>query len=157
MALYATVFSRLHIMLREDDQLLRARLAPLLHGDQRLCTAPHAGEGMGATLADGITTVADWDYVLIGLADMPFVQQSTLIQIKATLEATNAAAIVQPMFGDRPGHPVGFGRAFFPELARLQGDAGARSVVQGHRDALQHCFTDDAGVVRDIDAPDDLR
>jgi molybdenum cofactor cytidylyltransferase len=39
-------------------------------------------------------------------------------------------------YGDRPSHPVLFGREVFPELLVLTGDMGGREIVQRHRDDL---------------------
>ena len=43
---------------------------------------------------------------------------------------------------------------FFPEIAALTGDEGARQVVHRHRDALVRVTVDDAGVIEDFDTPD---
>lgn len=56
----------------------------------------------------------------------------------------------------RQGHPVVFGRTFWPELMRLTGDEGARSVLRSHRDCCVLLEVDDAGVLRDVDTPDAL-
>jgi molybdenum cofactor cytidylyltransferase len=42
------------------------------------------------------------------------------------------------------------------ELMALQGDIGARGVVAAHSDRLRLLPVDDAGVLADIDIPDEL-
>ncbi|HEV2040071.1 MAG TPA: nucleotidyltransferase family protein, partial [Casimicrobiaceae bacterium] len=54
------------------------------------------------------------------------------------------------------GHPVGFSRRYYGELAALSGDEGAKAIVRAHERELQLIETDDAGVSRDIDTPADL-
>ncbi|MCY1461558.1 hypothetical protein D9M71_792270 [compost metagenome] len=50
-----------------------------------------------------------------------------------------------------------FGRDFWPALARLKGDEGARSVLKAHADRCVRLDVEDAGVLRDVDSPDALR
>ncbi len=82
----------------------------------------------------------DWDYLFLGLGDMPYIRRETL----ATAESAHGrrarrprACIVVPMFRGSAGHPVGFSREFFAELIALTGDRGARSVIDAHPDAVQ--------------------
>ena len=42
--------------------------------------------------------------------------------------------VVAPHYEDRIGNPVLFDRRVFPELALLEGDAGARPVVRAYQD-----------------------
>lgn len=111
-------------------------------------------EGMGTTLAQGIAVCGDWDVTLVALGDMPEVGSHTLRQLAGH---AGPAVIVIPVFDRQRGHPVAFGRRFYPQLRRLTGDTGARSILAGAGDALVSVATDDAGVVRDVDTPAALR
>ena len=69
---------------------------------------PRADEGMGTSLAAGVsasvdTTTHGW---LIALADMPWIQPTTISALADRLE--NGASIVAPLYEGRRGHPVGF-------------------------------------------------
>ncbi|MNO06421.1 MobA-like NTP transferase domain protein [compost metagenome] len=55
------------------------------------------------------------------------------------------------MHHDERGHPVLFGRDFWPELLRLTGDEGARRVMRAHASAWVAVGVDDPGVLRDVD------
>lgn len=112
-----------------------------------------AGEGIGATLAHGIEFAERWDACLVCLADMPFIESATYRRIAGSLAA---GTIVVPVFDGVDGNPVGFDRRFYPRLRRLGGDAGGRSVVRRHPDAVRRIDVDDAAVHRDIDTPEDL-
>ncbi|HSW83600.1 MAG TPA: hypothetical protein VLH12_09000, partial [Usitatibacter sp.] len=54
------------------------------------------------------------------------------------------------------GHPVGFSARLREDLLALDGDEGARSVIQSHRDAVTLIPVDDEGITVDIDTPRDL-
>jgi len=115
---------------------------------------PGALAGMGASLAFGIARAPDADGWVVALADMPFVRPETVAAVVQALTA--GAAIVAPSFRGRRGHPVGFAATLFEELVRLEGDAGARSVLVQHESEVILLECDDAGIVRDVDEPRDL-
>lgn len=109
-----------------------------------------AAAGMGATLAEGVAACDDWDGLLVVLGDMAWVQPETLVEI---ITALTVDRIVQPEYQGRPGNPVGFGRAFYPELTALEGDRGARELLQRHPQALTRLAVADPGIHRDLDQP----
>lgn len=109
-----------------------------------------AQRGMGATLAEAVAACDDWDGLLVVLGDMAWVQADTLLEL---WRALTPDTIVQPVFGDAAGNPVGFGRRFFAALSRLEGDLGGREVVQRHRERRQLIPVDDPGILRDLDEP----
>jgi molybdenum cofactor cytidylyltransferase len=65
-------------------------------------------------------------------------------------------SIVAPEYRQQRGHPVGFGQCYRDELQALNGNAGARDIIQRHKDSLELVSVDDAGVIADIDTPGDL-
>jgi len=62
-------------------------------------------------------------------------------------------SIVQPIYLGRPGHPVGFGSAYFAELKGLTGDVGAKRILDDHQRRIVRISVDDPGTVRDFDVP----
>lgn len=119
-----------------------------------LILCEEARHGMGHSLACAIKHVpAHWQSVLICLGDMPFVRQDTL---KRLLISGNTQQIIIPKHLGTRGHPVSFGRQFFSELQRCDGDSGARHVLKAHPHAITELETDDAGVLQDIDTPQAL-
>ena len=84
---------------------------------------------------------------------MPWIHPNTFCAI-----AAHAAddRIVIPVHRGRRGHPVAFGADFFPALAQLDGDVGARQLVAAHAAAVRELAVADAGILRDVDRPSDL-
>ena len=115
---------------------------------------PEAAGGMGHSLAHGVGQARDAGGWIVALADMPRVKPSTIASIMAAVE--NGAAIAAPSYRGERGHPVAFGAALKNELLALSGDAGARSVIERHGDALVLIDCDDPGVAIDIDRRTDL-
>ena len=115
---------------------------------------PLADEGMGTSLAAGINATAMADGWLIALADMPWIQPTTISALVDGLE--NGASMVAPVYAGRRGHPAGFSSHWLQPLRDLRGDKGARGLIAENPDALELLTTEDAGVLRDIDYPHDI-
>ena len=113
-----------------------------------------AARGMGASLAHGIGRARGADGWVVALADLPRVAPETMRSLVAAL--AEGATIVAPVHKGERGHPVGFGAALREELLALDGDQGARSVLERHRDALKLIDCPDSNVLYDIDRKSDL-
>lgn len=150
---YAAVFVNVAVVLRQGE----TDLAGVLTGacpDVRIVGARDATLGMGHSLAAGVEAVRDdWSWIAVALGDMPWIREDTLFELLSAFRAAASSAIIQPRNGDRVGHPVLFGPACFAELTRLTGDAGARSVLDAHRDAVRFVDVDDPGIFEDLDHP----
>ncbi|CRN07612.1 UNVERIFIED_ORG: molybdenum cofactor cytidylyltransferase [Pseudomonas parafulva] len=114
-----------------------------------------AASGMGHSLAAGVAALADSDAqaVAILLGDMPWIEAATLRHLA---EIAQASTIVLPRHAGQQGHPVIFGRAFWPALLGLTGDEGARAVVHANRASCTVIEVSDAGVLMDVDTPEAL-
>ncbi len=92
---------------------------------------------------------------LLWPVDHPAVTAAT---VAALIEAGATADVVVPRHAGRGGHPAVIARAAWPALAACDADeAGARAVLRDPRWRRLDVEVDDAAVVRDVDAPADLR
>lgn len=112
--------------------------------------ASDAAKGMGHSLAAAMPVVSHWQGAVIALADMPFVNPSSVVRIKAAV-ARNT--LVVPYCHDQRGNPVGIGSDYFQELAALQGDSGARQLMQQYSARIVRLDIDDEGLLKDLDSP----
>jgi molybdenum cofactor cytidylyltransferase len=113
-----------------------------------------AERGMGASLAHGVAQARGADGWVVALADMPRIQPAT---IRIVIEALrHGALIAAPVHKGERGHPVGFGAALRDELLALDGDQGARAVLDRHRDRVQLIECDDSGILFDVDRKSDI-
>lgn len=113
-----------------------------------------AARGMGASLAHGVREARSADGWVIALADMPRLAPATVRTVIAALE--EGALIAAPVYRGERGHPVGFGAALRDELLALDGDRGARAVMERHGNAVKLVECDDHGVLYDVDRKSDL-
>jgi molybdenum cofactor cytidylyltransferase len=118
---------------------------------------PHANEGISSSVRvamDGIS--AKSEAVVIGLADKPFLSVST---IEALVEAyrRSPSEIVVPVFRGKRGNPILFRRNLFRQLGTLNGDVGAKVLVESKKYSVEEVPVEDEGVLFDVDTPADLR
>jgi molybdenum cofactor cytidylyltransferase len=112
-----------------------------------------ADSGMAASLVHGLGHAgAGADAFLVALGDMPHVAPATLAALRDAL--AGGAPIAVPVHDGRRGNPVGFGRTHLDALLALEGDQGARRLLQTC--AVTEVPVDDAGIFLDIDTPADL-
>jgi molybdenum cofactor cytidylyltransferase len=131
-----------------DDRV--AALLGKLGCEVRVCE--DADLGMGESLATAIDYTRGAEGWLIGLGDMPWVQPATMQALAAAIDG--GANIAAPMYKGRRGNPVAFSGYHLPLLLALDGDQGARAIVNSH--PVREVAVDDNGVVRDIDTQADL-
>ncbi len=131
--------------------------------------------GMGSSLACGVSAKADWPGWVIALADMPFLRPETVRSMMETWDSLSdqarSTAIIIPVFtsGDvslvaevdeisgtktHRGHPILFGKAYYPELCALSADQGGRAIIQAHADAVIEVPVADPGILADVDTPE---
>lgn len=144
-----SVFGDVRVVLRDGERGEDLGLP----GNCRIISSPDAGLGMGHSLAAGAASLVDSDAVAVAilLGDMPWIAPATFGQLVA---AAGASTIVLPRYEGQQGHPVLFGRDFWPALSCLTGDEGARSVLKAHPASCIRLEVQDAGVLQDVDRPE---
>ena len=119
--------------------------------DVTIC--PDAQNGLASSLVHALQQSPDdcagW---VIALADMPFVQAESIAAIVQAM--SDGADIAVPVYQGKRGNPVGFSRLYLSQLLALSGDQGARSLLKTF--PLTEVAVNDAGILQDIDVPQDL-
>jgi molybdenum cofactor cytidylyltransferase len=88
-------------------------------------------EGQAASLRCGIEAVAaDADAAVITLGDMPRITPAVIARFADLAAEHGEQARARAVYDGEPGHPVALGRAYFPLVAELRGDVGARGVLK---------------------------
>lgn len=156
------VLKHLVVVLRFGDGQLAEDLSQHLknaHKDvQTKCyCAPDSARGMAHSLANAIHLVSDWEAAAVFLGDMPYLKEETIKNlIDAYLQHQQDEPIIVPTKNDRQGHPVIFHHVYFSEIEALEGDTGARPILEAHKDKVIEVPVDDTGIFIDVDVPEDL-
>ena len=119
--------------------------------------APDYSEGLSASLRAGIQAVpADAGAALVCLGDMPLVTGAMVARLVAAYDPGEGRTIVAPTCRGKVGNPVLWDRRYFPEIAALAGDMGARTLLERHSDQVAHVELGDDAVLRDFDTVESL-
>jgi len=111
--------------------------------------------GMSASLKLAIAGLApDVDAAFVFLGDMPLIPPGVAAALADALTPDVAAAA--PVFDGRLGHPALIGAGLFPEIGRLDGDRGARRLLEALGPRLARVAAPDDGVLFDVDTRDAL-
>lgn len=93
-------------------------------------------DGMGSSIASGMRAIdTRSDAVLLSLCDQPRVKATHLREFIELFTTTNAD-VIAASYNDVTGVPALFSSRFFPALASLKGEKGAREIIRNSPDAL---------------------
>jgi molybdenum cofactor cytidylyltransferase len=130
-----------------------ALAADLARGAVTLVENPDWARGLSTSLVRGVAAMpAAADAVLILLCDQPAVTGDDLDALISAWQV-EPALIAAAGFSDRLGPPVIIPRDFWPQLAALRGDQGARSLLEWH---AEHTTVAMPHAALDVDTPEDL-
>ena len=121
---------------------------------------PHYQSGQSTSFRLGIEqALPNHRSVTVFLGDQPFIKRETVHQLwergQESLRELQVPFAIQPMYLEKPGHPVFFGNVYQGQFDCIEGDQGARSVLAAME---QRVFlpVDDPGIHVDIDTPEDF-
>jgi molybdenum cofactor cytidylyltransferase len=118
---------------------------------------PDWEEGQGSSVRTGVRYLLErapeTSAVVFLLGDQPFVTSASIDRLILTYRRTGAPLVASEQCDGQLGAPALFSSAFFGELARLKGDAGARQVLHSHEDEAVGLSL--PGAELDVDTPAD--
>lgn len=116
---------------------------------------PDYASGMASSLVAGIGAPAAQraDGVLVMLADMPGVTSDDLKALIVAFRQANGQAIVRAVSRGKRGNPVILPRAVYDAVMRLEGDVGARHIIETSGLAVVDVDIGDAAHL-DVDTPE---
>ncbi|MEQ9491237.1 MAG: molybdopterin-binding/glycosyltransferase family 2 protein [Alphaproteobacteria bacterium] len=122
---------------------------------------PEFGLGLSTSVRAGIAVLPkSVDGALICLGDMPFLTADVLNKLIAAFDPEEGRAICIPTVDGKRGNPVLIARRFFPEIATLEGDQGARRLIASNDESVCEVAVDAlpaaTGILTDIDTPETL-
>lgn len=144
------VCGRVIVVLGYDAERVRAAVPQGVE----IAVNPTPELAMLSSLQCGLRAAAGSEAVLFLPVDYGAVQGRTVARIAAE---AGTADIVVPVFAGLHGHPVCVSRAIAAELLALPTTAQARDVIHRHRASTLYIAVDDAGIVNDVDTPEEYR
>jgi molybdenum cofactor cytidylyltransferase len=150
-AAFAAPVQAVHVVVGADPAVAahaRARGAAIVEAEDHAL-------GLSASLKAGLAALPMGAAgVLVFLGDMPLVPHDVLASLIEALAGGAVAAV--PVFENRIGNPAALSARLFPDLLALEGDRGARALIEGLGEAVVRIPAPDAGILFDVDRQDDL-
>ena len=118
---------------------------------------PDFTKGLSTSLKRGINALPeDCDGALVLLADMPDVSAALIDKLIAAFDPAEERAICVAARHGKRGNPVLWARRFFPEIASLEGDVGAKALMVAYDELVCEVEAADDAPLVDIDTPQAL-
>ena len=116
-------------------------------------------KGLGNSIAFGVNQILDRDIkvdgLLLMLADQPLINEDYLNTMIDTFEVGNNQIIASSYLNGKKGVPVLFDRCYFNELSNLQGDKGAKDLLDKYSSEV--ALIDGDQKLFDIDTIEDFK
>lgn len=139
----AAVVERVVVVLGSSAARIRAAVE---FGRAEVVVCRDWDAGQSASLRCGLAHVADAEKVVVTLGDAPLMTSAVIERFAGEAPGTRA------VYDGRPGHPVVLGAEQIAGLRRLDGDIGARKLLDGGPVIeIGHICSG-----RDVDTPEDL-
>lgn len=125
--------------------------------DLKLVHNPDYAAGMAESLKAGLLALPPAaDAVVVCLADMPLIGPAHINKLIAAFNPTEGRAICVPVHHGRRGNPVLWARRYIPEMLALDGDEGARRLLDFHADEVAEVPVGSDAIFADFDTPEAL-
>jgi molybdenum cofactor cytidylyltransferase len=134
------------------------RIVGALKGlDVKVVYNPYYHDGLSSSLKAGLAALPPGtDAVAVALGDMPEISGGLIDRLAAAIHPERGTLIAVPVRHGKRGNPVMWSRRLFEELAKLEGDVGARHLIGIHSEAIAEVSVDDDGVLLDVDTQEAL-
>lgn len=110
--------------------------------------------GMSSSIKAGLEAIQpEADAVMLVLGDQPFIKSRTINKLLKEYKS-HFKGIAVPVYDGCRGHPVIFSTSYRHELMALQGDIGARSLINRHGEDVLEVKVNSPAVCIDIDDPE---
>ncbi|MBK8161161.1 MAG: molybdopterin-binding/glycosyltransferase family 2 protein [Rhodospirillaceae bacterium] len=146
------------IVVVTGHQAGKVKAALAHHAGVKIVEARDYAAGMAASLKTGLKALSpEIDAAMVILGDMPQVSRDLLHRLIAAYQPLEGRAIVLPVADGKRGNPVLFDRRFFADMAKVDGDVGARHIIGGNSELVAEIPAEAAEIFVDVDTPEAYR
>jgi CTP:molybdopterin cytidylyltransferase MocA len=115
---------------------------------------PDYEQGMSTSVQAGVRALpSGMSGAGVFLVDQPLIDPETITQLSSRL---SPGRIILPYYDGHRGHPAFFASELFEEILRLRPDQGLNAVVRSIPGRVDEVPVANAGVLRDIDTPEEF-
>ena len=112
------------------------------------------GSGMASSIKTGLNHLSEETEVFfICLGDMPMVNKNIY---NLLIKSKNNKEIIVPTYKSEQGNPVLFSRSMKNEIMNIEGDAGAKKILELNKDKILNIETNDQGITKNFNKLDNF-
>lgn len=155
----AGIFDPILIVTGHREAEVRAAVDTSDTGPVQWVTAPDYAKGLSHSLIAGVREALrlPLDGLLIALADMPLIDIDDLRALADVFAPDQGRSIIVPTMEGQRGNPTLWARGLLPEMLGLDGDQGAKRLMQAFADQVAEVPRTNPGLLVDLDTPDTYR
>tara|TARA_Y100000590_G_scaffold188326_1_gene214632 strand:- start:2673 stop:3254 length:582 start_codon:yes stop_codon:yes gene_type:complete len=110
--------------------------------------------GMASSIKKGVENLSKkTDAFFISLGDMPSINYNTYDQL---IKYKKNQKIIVPIFKGQKGNPLLFPKSFEKIMLSIQGDHGAKKILENNKKQILNIEINDPGIIKDIDILEDF-
>ncbi len=119
-----------------------------------VCFNPDYAQGQATSLRAGLAELPEHVHaVVVLLVDQPLITPTLINCLLDAHQQHPAMLAVVPTYQGQRGNPVLLTQPLFAAVQQIEGDSGARAVLQQHAAQVLWLEVDDPAVVQDMDTP----
>lgn len=139
----------------EHERIRRSLFSSTTHPKCEILVNHEYRDGQSTSLKAGIASIRQrFPSVMFLLGDQPLVDTTVIDFLLGRFVASEKPICVPTHRGTR-GNPVLFASCFYPQLLGIEGDQGARDIIDGHSHQVLAVEIDDPRVFLDVDRRED--
>ena len=110
--------------------------------------------GMASSIKTGLNHLSKkTDAFFICLGDMPMISQNIYNQL---IKSKNNKEIIIPTYKGQQGNPVLFSKSMKKVIMSVNGDVGAKKILEMNKDKILFCKINDISVTKDFNTKDNF-
>ena len=118
---------------------------------------PDHKKGLSSSLKKGLDALPkNTDGILVCLGDMPLITAQIIEKLILSFDPVEGRSICIPVVGRKRGNPVLWSSKFFPEIKKISGDIGAKTLLDTYSDEVYEVPINQDEILIDIDTPESL-
>ena len=110
--------------------------------------------GMASSIKTGLNNLSEkTEAFFICLGDMPMVNQDVYNQL---IRSRNNKEIIIPTYKDQQGNPILFSKSMKSIIVSIEGDIGAKKILEQNKDKILKVKIDDINITKDFNTKDNF-
>ncbi len=143
------------VVLGAEADRIKKKLTNYSDARFRIKENPDYEEGMSSSIKKGAEDLSkNTKALLVFLGDQPLITADIFDNIIKEFEKSSSD-IMQPVYNEKPGHPVLISTDYLPDIKKLKGPMGLKPLLEKYSKEVYYFSIDNKKIIIDLDYYDD--